>query len=118
MEFINASLDRSDEYRDFIQSHENAVKTEKAAWIAAAKAGKKVIAYSESFPEDEPDRDPLVYFEFADEDKNLYVDFFNRDTKQWVESFKFFDEELAWTIGVDNMLYGYPLGGKAKEENA
>ena len=108
--FINATFDRSDEYRAFILEHESAVKTEKAAWIEAAKAGKKVIPYCSSCPEDEPERDPLIYFEFVDSDLNIYVDFFNRDTEEWIESFRYTDEDHSWTIKVDNIAYGNPLG--------
>ena len=103
IEFLNASFDRSDEYREFILSHDNAVKTERSAWVEAAKAGAKIIPYCQSCPEDEPDRDPLIYCEFVDEKNNIYVDFFDRDTHEWVESYKFYDPELAWTISVDKL---------------
>lgn len=101
IEFLNASFDRSDKYRDFILNHDNAVKTERSAWVEAAKTGAKILPYCQSCPEDEPDRDPLVYFEFVDENNNIYVDFFDRDTDEWVESYRFYDPKLAWTISVD-----------------
>ena len=108
--FPNVSFDRSDEYRAFILKHESAVKTEKAAWIREAEAGKKVIPYCQSYPEDEPERDPLIYFEFVDSDLNSYVDFFDRNTEQWVESYHYTDKHHSWTIKVDNWAYGDPLG--------
>lgn len=114
IEFLNASFDRSDEYRDFILRHDNAVKTEKAAWVAAAKAGAKIIPYCQSWPEDEPDRDPLIYCEFVDDKNNIYVDFFDRDTHEWVESYMFHDPKLAWTISVDR--WGLELFAAKKEE--
>lgn len=117
MDFPNCSMDRADEYRAFILTHDNAVKTEKAAWIEARKAGKSVIPYSCSCPENEPDRETVVYFEFLDEDLNVYVDFFNRDTREWIESFKFYDDGLAWTAAVDNAYYGDPLGIIPKTED-
>lgn len=101
IEFLNCTLDRSDEYLDFILSHDNAVQTERSAWVEAAKNGAKIIPYCESWPQDEPERDPLVYFEFVDDDNNIYVDFFDRDTGEWVVSYKFYDRELSWTISID-----------------
>lgn len=110
MGFYCASFDSPAEYKKFILSHEDAVKTEKAAWVDAAKSGKKIWAYSESIPENEPDYESVVYFEFVDEDLNIYVDFFNRDTEAWIESYKFKDDKLAWTIKVDNIFCNDPLG--------
>ena len=115
MEFMNASFDRSDEYREFILEHDTAVPTEKGAWIPVARAGKKVVPYCESMPEDEPERDPQFYLEFVDEDLNIYVDFFDRDTEQWVDSYRFKDKQFTWTICVDNWLYGNPLGFSREE---
>lgn len=108
--FITCSFDPPDGYKAFILRHEHAEKTEKAAWMAAAKTGKAVIPYCEYSPREAPERDSIIYFEFVDEDLNIYVDFFNRDTQEHIESYKFFDEVLAWTIGVDNAFYGDPLG--------
>ena len=84
--------------------------------MEAGKAGKKVWPYSESMPEEEPNRESVIYFEFVDEDLNIYVDFFNRDTQEHNESYKFFDEDLAWTIGVDNAFCGDPLGIMTRKE--
>ena len=111
MNFICVSFDRSEEYRDFILSHDNAVKTERAAWVETAKNGSHIIPYSESAPQDEPDRDSVVYFEFVDEGNNIYVDFFNRDTYEWIESFKFYDKDLAWTISWDKYFDELLRGG-------
>lgn len=84
MDFYCCSMQSPDEYKKIILSHENAVKTEKAAWMEAGKAGKKVWPYSASMPEEEPNRESVIYFEFVDEDLNIYVDFFNRDTEEWL----------------------------------
>ena len=116
MDFYCCSIHKPDEYKEFILSHENAVKTEKAAWMQAHKAGKKVWPYSESMPECKPKRESIIYFEFVDEDLNIYVDFFNRKTEEWIESYKFKDEQLAWTISVDNLLCEDPLGLEGKEK--
>ena len=110
IEFPNASFDSSKEYKEFILSHDNAVKTERLAFVEAAKAGKKVIPYSSSCPEDEPNREDVVYFEFVDSDLNIYVEFFNRDTQEWIESYCFRDADQEWTILCDNVMYGNPLG--------
>ena len=107
IDFMNCSLDRSDEYREFILSHESAVQTEKAAWMEKAKAGERIIPYCESWPEDEPNRDPQVYFEFVDEENNIYVDFFDRDTQLWVDSYRFKDHQLSWTINIDKAAIDY-----------
>ena len=107
IDFPNGSFDRSDEYREFILSHSNAVKTEKHAWVGEAKAGKKIWPYCESWPEDEPKRDDQVYFEFVDEDYNIYVDFFDRDSGEWIDSYCFTDPKLMWTIAVDLAAAGY-----------
>ena len=101
--FFTTSFDRSNEYRDFILEHDNAVKTEKAAWAELAKNGAEILPYCSSAPEDEPNRDNVVYFEFVDEADNIYVDFFDRDTTEWIESYKFYDADLARTIYVDRM---------------
>jgi hypothetical protein len=110
MDFLNATFDRSDEYRAFILGHDRATKTEKAAWIHAAKTGAKVIPYCCSYPEDEPDRDPQFYLEYVDDDLNIYVDFFDRDTEEWVDSYRYKDPKMSWTIYFDNWVAGNPLG--------
>lgn len=116
MDFYCCSMDTPGAYKKFILQHDNAVKTEKAAWMEAGKAGKNVWAYSASMPEEEPNRESIIYFEFVDEDLNIYVDFFNRDTEEWIESYRFKDEGLAWTISVDNVFCGDPLGLTEKKE--
>lgn len=116
MEFYCFSTQSPDEYKEIILSHENAVKTEKAAWMQAHEAGKKVWPYSQSMPEEAPNRESIIYFEFVDEDLNIYVDFFNWDTEEWIESYRFQDDELAWTISVDNLVCGDPLGLAGKQQ--
>lgn len=110
MDFYCCSMNTPGEYKRFILQHDNAVKTEKAEWMEAHKAGKKVWAYSQSMLEEETDRENIIYLEFVDEDLNIYVDFFNYDTEEWIESYRFKDDELAWTILVDNVVCGDPLG--------
>ena len=110
LDFYCLSTDTPDEYKEFILQHDNAVKTEKAAWMEAHKAGKKVWPYSQSMLVDEPNRANIIYLEFVDEDLNIYVDFFNYDTEEWIESYRFKDDELAWTTLVDNVVCGDPLG--------
>lgn len=117
MDFYCCSMHSPDDYKKIILSHENSVKTEKAAWMEAGKAGKKVWPYSESMPEEEPNRESVIYFEFVDEDLNIYVDFFNRDTEEWLESYRFTDDEYAWTISVDNAFCGDPLGVAGRRQN-
>lgn len=112
MEFFCYSAHSPDEYKKIILSHENAIKTEKAAWMKAGKAGKKIWPYSCSMPEEEPNRESIIYCEFVDEDLNIYVDFFNRDTGEWLESYRFANDDYAWTISVDNAFCGNPLGLK------
>lgn len=116
MDFYCCSTDTPDEYKKFILQHDNAVKTEKAAWMEAHEAGKKVWPYSHSMLEEETDRGNIIYLEIVDEDLNIYVDFFNMDTEEWIESYRFKDEELAWTISVDNVFCGDPLGLTEKKE--
>ena len=47
----------------------------------------------------------------------IYVDFFNRDTEEWLESYRFTDDEYAWTISVDNAFCGDPLGLAGRRQN-
>lgn len=116
MDFYCYSTDTPAAYKEFILQHDNAVKTEKAEWMKAHKAGKKVWPYSQSMPEEAPNRESIIYFEFVDEDLNIYVDFFNRDTEEFLESYRFKDDELAWTISVDNVVCGDPLGLMEKKK--
>lgn len=98
-----------EEYKEIILSHENAIKTEEKAWLAAATAGKKVWPYSVSMIPNEPNDETIVYFEFVDEDMNIYVDFCNMKTLECIESYKFKDDDYAWTILIDNIVCGNPL---------
>lgn len=116
MDFYCCSIDSPAEYKKFIASHDNAIKTGKAAWMEADESGRKVWPYSQSMPEEAPNRESIIYFEFVDEEMNIYVDFFNRDTEEWVESYRFKDDEIAWTISVDNLVCGDPLGLAGKKQ--
>ena len=109
MEFYCCSMHSPEEYKEIILSHENAIKTEKKAWLTAAKAGKKVWPYSASTIPEEPNDETIVYFEFVDEDMNIYVDFCNMKTMECIESYKFTDKNYEWTILIDNIVCDNPL---------
>lgn len=113
MEFYCCSTHSPEEYKEIILSHEGALKTEKKEWLAAAIAGKKVWPYSASMVPEESDDKTIVYFEFVDEDMNIYVDFCNMKTLECIESYKFKDKDYAWTILIDNILCGNPLSLQA-----
>lgn len=111
MNFWNCSLQSPRKYREFIFQHEYK-ETKKEYWVDVAKTGKNVIAYSENLESEDSDE---KYFEFVDEDFNVYAEFFNKNTKEWITSYVYKpDDELLWTIMVDNSYYGNPL--KVKEE--
>lgn len=109
MEFYCCSMDSSEEYKEIILSHEGAVKTENAEWLKAIEAGKKVWPYSASMVPEEPDDETIIYFEFVDDDLNIYVDFFHMKSMEWIESYRFTDKDYAWTILIDNIICGNPL---------
>lgn len=109
MEFYCCSMHDPEEYKEIILSHESAVKTEQAAWFKALESGKKVWPYSASMPPEEQNDETIVYFEFVDDDLNLYVDFFHTKNMKWIESYRFTDNDYAWTILIDNIVCGNPL---------
>lgn len=104
-----------EEYKEIILSHESAIKTEQAAWFKALESGKKVWAYSASMVPGEPDDETIIYFEFVDDDLNIYVDFFHIKNMEWIESYRFTDEDYAWTIFIDNIACGNPLSLEAEK---
>lgn len=109
MDFYCCSMHSPEEYKEIILSHEGAVKTEQAAWFKALESDKKVWPYSESMVPGEPDDETIIYFEFVDDDLNIYVDFFHIKSMEWIESYRFVDKDYAWTILFDNIAFGNPL---------
>jgi len=109
MEFYGCSMHSPEEYKEIILSHEGAVKTENAEWLKAIEAGKKVWPYSASMVPEEPNDETIIYFEFVDDDLNIYVDFFHMKSMEWIESYRFTDKDYAWTIFIDNLACCNPL---------
>lgn len=115
MEFYCCSMHSPEEYKEIILSHEDAIKTEQAAWFNALESGKKVWPYSASMVPEEQDDETIIYFEFVDDDLNIYVDFCNMKTLECIESYKFKDDDYAWTILIDNIVCGNPLSLEANK---